>query len=132
MIRVTKSADDFVRELAKASVSVQQVVDGVTRTYTQLLVTAVQAKASGRPGPNAPTGDYRRSWNARFRRVDGAVQGDAGTNKPQGRRLEFGFNGTDSLGRNYNQQPYPHVWPAAERIFPQYERAVGLALGKLL
>ncbi|MBI9114303.1 hypothetical protein [Sanguibacter suaedae] len=34
------------------------------------------------------------------------------TNLPQARRLEFGFFGEDSLGRNYRQPPYPHWRPA--------------------
>ncbi len=31
-------------------------------------------------------------------------------------RVEFGFTGTDSKGRHYNQPPYPFLFPAAEAI----------------
>lgn len=80
------------------------------------LQTAVQANSSGRPGPNAPTGNYRRSWNTRITETPTGVVGTVGTTSPQGRRLEFGFSGLDSLGRNYNQPAFPHVAPAiAER-----------------
>ena len=129
MNSVVLGATEFANELFKAAVGVQPGIDRLTRTYTLLTVTRVQAKASGRPGPNAPTGDYRRSWNATFRSVGGALEGNAGTNKPQGRRLEFGFDGEDSLGRVYHQPPYPHVWPAANEIFPQYEAAVTALVG---
>lgn len=126
-----QGADEVIKGFQVAAVKAQPVVDGVTRTYGQILVTRVQAKASGRPGPNAPTGDYRRSWNVQFRRVGGALEADAGTNKPQGRRLEFGFHGEDSLGRNYDQPPYPHVWPAAQSVFPAYEKAIQAAVAAL-
>jgi hypothetical protein len=130
--RAVLGADAFVSELKRAGVSVQPGLNELTRTYGQLLQTRVQAKASGRPGPNAPTGDYRRSWNVQMRVVDGAAVADVGTNKPQGRRLEFGFTGEDSLGRVYDQPPYPHVWPAAAEVFPQYERACNALLARLL
>lgn len=94
----------------------------IVRKHTQLLRTRIQAKASGRPGPNAPTGDYRRSWGTSFMDGAGWFAGAAGTNAVQGRRLELGFVGTDSLGRHYNQPPYPHVGPATEEIEPGFVR----------
>lgn len=84
--------------------------------HGQLLRTRVMAKASGRPGPNAPTGDYRRSIALEIDKTPNTIQARVGTNKPQGRRLEFGFVGTDSLGRTYNQPPYPHFGPASDEI----------------
>lgn len=81
----------------------------------------IRRNASGRPGPNAPTGDYKRSWGIRFG-LDGSVT--VGTNAVQGRRLEKGFTGTDSLGRKYRQRAYPHVAPAARQLGPLYQRAV--------
>jgi hypothetical protein len=39
-----------------------QRVPAVTQHYGQLLLTRIQANASGRPGPRAVTGNYRRSW----------------------------------------------------------------------
>ncbi len=35
-----------------------------------------------------------------------------GTNLVYARRIEHGFQGQDSLGRNYNQAPKPYVYPA--------------------
>jgi hypothetical protein len=128
---VAQGAKELASAARVAAVEVQPRVNEVTRTYSQLLQTRVQAKASGRPGPNAPTGDYRRSWNVRYYTEAGALVGDVGTSKPQGRRLEFGFTGIDSLGRAYDQPPFPHVWPAVEEIMPRYERAVGLAVTRL-
>src|SRR5688500_16885395 len=110
------------RDFSVAYAGVPAAITGAVRHHAQLMVTRVQANASGRPGPNAPTGDYRRSWSwepaggihagrdAQGRFTSGGLPGDfavayVGTNKPQGRRLEFGFVGVDSLGRHYNQPP---------------------------
>lgn len=119
-----QGTDELARALELAATTVQPKIDAVTRMHGQILVTRIQAKASGRPGPNAPTGDYRRSWNVQYLFEGGAVVADVGTDRPQGRRLEFGFHGADSLGRVYDQPPYPHVQPAVAEVFPMYEKAV--------
>ncbi|GAA2136716.1 hypothetical protein GCM10009760_16400 [Kitasatospora kazusensis] len=95
------------------------------RHHAMLLETAVKANASGRPGPNAPTGDYRRSWTHEVQVGADGVEAVVGTNKPQSRRLEFGFVGPDILGRIFHQPPYPHVGPAVERITPLFVAALG-------
>jgi hypothetical protein len=95
-----------------SAVATEQVVD----QSSALLLTQVKAHASGRPGPNVQTGDYRRSWT-RQKVKDGY---SVGTNRPQARRLEFGFNGVDSLGRYYNQPPYPHLQPAIDIVEPVF------------
>ena len=91
------------------------------------LLAKVRSNASGRPGPEAPTGNYRRSINRLTTRTATASQASVGTNAPQGRRLEFGFVGTDSLGRNYAQPAYPHFGPALDEIAPGFEKAVRAA-----
>lgn len=72
----------------------------------------IKGHASGRPGPNVITGDYRNSWQIETRRLPYGAQCTIGTDRPQGRRLEFGFVGADSLGRVFSQPPFPHVQPA--------------------
>ena len=91
--------------------------------HGQLLNTRIKANASGRPGPNAPTGDYRRSWTHTVTQEGPTTVSTNGTNKPQARRLEFGFTGTDSLGRTYDQPPYPHVGPAYDEVAPKFVQA---------
>ncbi|WP_405526785.1 HK97 gp10 family phage protein [Streptomyces canus] len=95
------------------------------RHYTMLLETQIKANASGRPGPNVITGDYRRSWTHEVYVGGGVVTGVVGTNKPQARRLEYGFVGADSLGRVYDQPPYAHVGPAVQTIGPLLAQALG-------
>lgn len=82
---------------------------------------AAEPRTAARPaespqGPRLVTGDYNRSIYLRH----GAFSAEVGTNKPQGRRLEFGFTDTDSLGRSFDQQPYPHFGPAVDEISPLF------------
>lgn len=88
---------------------------GVTHTGT-LGVARIRGNASGRPGPNVITGAYRNSWRAEDHRLAAGGMCTIGTELPYGRRLEFGFTGTDSLGRSYAQPPFAHVQPALPYI----------------
>lgn len=111
-------------ELVALATAVSGAVHQITKTWTAELQAEVQRNASGRPGPNAPTGDYRRSINRRTaKRLTGSV-GQVGTDKPQANRLEHGFTGTDSLGRSYDQPPFPHFGPALDTVGPMYEAAI--------
>jgi hypothetical protein len=88
------------------------------RHYALLLATRIKINASGRPGPNVVTGDYRRSWKWQVRTAGGTVTALVHTDAPQANRLENGFVGRDSLGRLYHQAPLPHVGPAVEATRP--------------
>lgn len=107
------------------------IARGVQHTGT-LGQARIRGNASGRPGPNVITGAYRNSWQAQTRRLPYGAICTLGTMAPQGRRLEFGFTGTDSLGRHYNQPPFPHVQPAlpylGETLMAQMRLAVAEAL----
>lgn len=90
---------------------------------------AIRQNASGRPGPNVITGAYRSSWRVEEFPVPDGGGAEIGTDKPQGRRLEFGFyDMTDSLGRHYFQPPFPHVEPAVNELSPSYQQAFRDAL----
>jgi hypothetical protein len=96
-----------------------------------LLQTAVRRHASkprtGPPGPRLQTGNYVRSINRRTTNTGAFSTTEVGTNAPQGRRLELGFTGTDSLGREYDQPPYPHFEPGLAEIVPRFELAIMFA-----
>lgn len=74
--------------------------------------------ASGRPGPEVVTGTLRRGithdpitpWGV------GGWQTRVGPTVIYSRRIELGFAGTDSLGRRYNQPPYPYFGPATAAV----------------
>ena len=125
---VYSNASQIAAQLDRRAVAVLPQVTGVVAHYAMLLETRIKALASGRPGPNAPTGDYRRSWTHEVVTDGLTVTATVGTNKPQGRRLEYGFVGADSLGRIYNQPPFPHVGPAVEEIAPLFVAGLGEAV----
>lgn len=96
--------------------------------FGQLYQTRVRAAASGRPGPRAITGNYRRSISLEVGRSASGTVAIVGTNAPQARRLEFGFVGSDSLGRHYNQPPYPHFEPPLAQTIEQLANALNIAV----
>lgn len=100
----------------------------VTRHFGMLLQAAVKRRASlprgGPPGPRIITGNYNRSIGLQLGMAAGGAVARVGSNAPQARRLEEGFNDTDSLGRTYEQPPYPHYGPALDEIGPLFVAAI--------
>lgn len=87
------------------------------------LRTRIQRNASGRPGPNVITGDYRRSWAIEVTDLNqDTIQVEVGTNEEQGYQLEF--------GRIPFWPPYPHVGPASDETEKEIEDHVALAVPK--
>jgi len=68
------------------------------------------------------TGTLRRSIHVEMTREAGHTVALVGTDAPQAKRLEFGFNDVDSLGRVYHQPPQPRWRPTFDQNFPKYER----------
>lgn len=104
--------DELADRLEHAAMKIGPAIEKGIKHTGELGVARVRGNASGRPGPNVITGAYRNSWRAETRSLRYGAICTLGTDLPYGRRLEFGFVGTDSLGRNYNQPPFPHVQPA--------------------
>ncbi len=91
--------DEFLKEMERGWKDVHEKTN-------EFLLEEIRKNASGRPGPDVVTGVYRDSWG---------ISGDMVTTRhPAALRLEFGYVGVDSLGRDYNQPPFPHVRPALE------------------
>lgn len=67
-------------------------------------------------GPGVVTGFMRNSIQVRQSSAYGAVgwQNTVHPGGPYYRRLELGFTGRDSIGRRYNQPPYPFMSPARD------------------
>lgn len=107
MIVLNVTGDKAVAaKLAAAAATVDADVMRKVAYWGHMLEAGIKARAPVR------TGDYRRSWSTRRNAKTVTV----GTNKPQARRLEYGFVGADSLGRHYNQAPRPHLRPAMDAI----------------
>lgn len=110
-------ASEAALSMRAASAELESALSAVVRRSGTSLVHSIQARASGRPGPRAITGAYRRSWT---KQMAGKTTCIVGTNAPQARRLEYGFHGADRIGRVYNQPPYPHVEPALAKFGPLF------------
>jgi hypothetical protein len=111
-------------DMTKIAAATAIKVPGVVRHFGQLYQTRVRAAASGRPGPRAITGDYRRSITLEMTVIGGNVAAVIGTVAPQGRRLEYGYVGPDSLGRTFSQPPYPHFGPPLDRTVEEMQKAL--------
>lgn len=127
---VIVGADRIRTEWLLGAAQLQTMEYRIVRHYGQIYQTRVRAAASGRPGPRAVTGDYRRSITLEM--ASGPIEygggrgsvAIVGTNRPQARRLELGFTGVDSLGRHYAQPPYPHFEPPLWRVAEDLSRAL--------
>jgi hypothetical protein len=83
-------------------------------TVTTEAFELVRRNASGPPGPNVVSGQYLGSITK--------AEGRVFSNSPYGPRLEYGFTGQDSLGRNYHQQPRPHWRPMILEMRKRFPR----------
>ena len=83
-------------------------------------------------GPRYLTGDYFESIQVVIQGTPGYVEGEVGTDAAQGRRLEFGFTGTDSMNRDYAQPPYPHFGPAWNAVIPEIPHEIALTAAVIL
>jgi len=119
-VNVNTNARQVGISLAAVTPAIDVAMSKSVKRHGQLLLSSIRGHASGRPGPRAPTGDYRRSWGLQISRGPASTVATVGTNAPQGRRLELGFVGADSLGRVYDQPPFPHAEPAMAEIGPRF------------
>ena len=96
------------------------------------VIQRVHGHMDGRPGPYRRTGALFGSL-----RADPVVSGGGSPGRviypstPYARRIELGFHGADSLGRMYNQQPYPYFFPGVEESIDsgELERVMATAWG---
>jgi len=65
--------------------------------------------------PHVKTGRLRSSITHEVEGTITGATGRVGTNVKYARRHELGFVGVDSLGRKYNQKPYPYLRPALHK-----------------
>jgi hypothetical protein len=124
--------DELADRLEAAAKRLGPEVARATLHSGQLLRALIQSNATGRPGPNYITGDYHGSWQVAPEQLPYGANVVVGTDRPQGRRLEFGFVGADSLGRMYNQPPFPHAGPAVEELSKNYPEQILRAVGEAL
>jgi hypothetical protein len=111
---------------ARASTAVPALV----AHFGSLYQNRVKSRASGRPGPNVITGDYRATIGMEFAMIGGVATATVSTSAPQAPRLENGYFGTDSLGRTYHQGPFPHWEPDLIRTADEMGAAASALVGE--
>lgn len=130
-VAVTRTAQSLRRRVVKNATSEYHASKTTRKKHKHVAVFRGHIPGTG-PGPNARTGNYRRSIQVTEETVNGVPRAIVHTNAPQARRLEYGFRGTDSRGRTFNQPPYPHWEPAMDQVEPDFRkelrRAVRLAI----
>ena len=99
-------------------------VNPVIQHYAEVLKMGIIAFSSGRPGPEIDTGFYHESWVVEFSMEGDFLVAEISSGAPYANRLEYGFAGTDSLGRVYHQPPFPHIGPASDIVAPNFEDAL--------
>ena len=98
--------------ITQADVAGEQIVT----KGAHLVEAAAKQKASGRPGPNVVTGTLRRSIGLVdvTRLGPGRWQSQTAPTVVYARRIELGFHSADSLGRVYDQPPFPYLGPGLD------------------
>lgn len=124
--------DELADRLEHAAMKVRPAIEKAVKHTGEMGIARIRGNASGRPGPNVVTGAYRNSWRPEMTALPYGAQCTIGTDLPYGRRLEFGFTGTDSLGRSYAQPPFPHVQPALPYIEGVLMAQMRLAIAEVL
>jgi hypothetical protein len=124
--------EQLAQALATAATRVGPAAGTAVRHEAMVLHALIQAAASGRPGPNVITGQYRASWQVQVQPRARGASAVVGTFAPEARRLELGFHGADALGRVYAQPPFPHVAPALALLEPGFAQRVAAAAERAL
>lgn len=123
-----RGAGMLAAEFHTRGANAQARAQGRATHWGRRMVREVQRRASGRPGPNIITGGYVRAITYELVSIGKNTGFVVGVNSPEDERamrLELGFVGEDSLGRHYNQPPFPHFRPAADTLEPQIEASYG-------
>jgi len=101
-----RDVEKFTDKMRRFLLGWDEAERDLLQTAADMMLEKVRALAPYR------TGVYRMSWQ-----IQASGRGYLiFTNHPAARRLEYGFVGTDSLGRNYNQAPRPHMRPAVTEV----------------
>lgn len=115
-----RNAGSVAGRFARAAATIDDRAFAVTRHYGAVLRERVRAAAPHRTGRYAGRirMDTRGSGESRWISVSSP--------DPFARRLEKGFVGVDSAGREYHQAPRPHWQPAIDVTGPEYAAALTL------
>mgnify|MGYP000860361228 FL=1 len=121
--------EEHIKGVRLAAKSVSNKAGEIILKRALLTETEIKRNSTSRPGPISRSGEHRRAWTTTAFAKRGEVGAVIGNTVPYAMRLEFGFAGTDSLGRVYNQPPYPAAGPAMQLAQPLLKKELLDGLG---
>lgn len=120
---VIEGGAELARKLAALGEAVAgDVLAAAMRSGALLVETDAKRRAPFK------TGTLRRSIHTEVDLDGSQVEAAVGTDVPYAARLEFGFDGTDKLGREYHQPPRPYLRPALDENMDAAAQEIGAAL----
>ncbi|MDG6245080.1 MAG: HK97 gp10 family phage protein [Methanolobus sp.] len=129
--------DELQKKLDSLGKDISDVLEESTVAGSMVVVRAAQDNSrKGGEFPHRVTGNLFRNIAAvspvRVHRSSNKVEVAVGSTMEYARRLEYGFVGTDKLGRHYNQQPRPFLRPALDDNTDQVEEAMQKKLQEII
>ena len=121
---VAKAAKEEFTELAVTKSGEARIVGGDGRMKGERSGAKYRGpNISGMSRPHARTGKLRTSIGVHevHQVGPGRWMSKTGPTLAYGRRIELGFTGRDSRGRNYDQPAYPYMAPGFEKARPELE-----------
>lgn len=112
MIRMVISGQEIIEaELIDDASKVNDIINKAVMIFGEELQTQVKANASGRPGPEVITGEYRDSIQLEYQFDEGGIaSAEVYSDAVFSADLEFGREG------RFAHPAYPHFGPAAEEV----------------
>lgn len=134
-IKVT-GLDDLVRKLESLGAEMAgPILENAVKSGGMLVRNDAQRRG---PYDNPPSGNKLTHTLGRSIHVEvettapGRAEATVGTDVVYAARVEFGFEGADSLGRVYHQAPKPYLRPALDENEDAIQREIGEALKDLI
>jgi len=129
IVLTVRNPTGFADDLAAMCARVSRGAEFATREGADMLLEAIRSNMNGPLPPKAPGADPARRTGNLFGsvRMD-VLAGSVGAGRwnyeisvdtvkaPYAQRIEFGFRGSDSLGRFYDQPEYPYFWKGVEQV----------------
>lgn len=112
---VWKGIKEFEAAITAIVSAAEKATGDAVAEAAHLVEAKAKSNASGRPGPNVVTGTLRRSIYVEGPKSVGmGYSAKVGPSVIYARRIELGYQGTDSLGRHYDQPAYPFLKPGLD------------------
>lgn len=130
-----KGIKELQQKFEEINIKLKDVLYQATANAGAVVVREAKIN-SGRGGEEFPhriTGNLMRSIKEiRKTSTDDKCEVQVGSAMDYALRLEYGFNGTDSLGRRYHQAPRPYLRPALDEHKDEAKHAFDLKFQEFL